>query len=115
MKPEILITILIPAILASQGFWTYILYKAKQRDERHDLRRKADLVILHDLIYRYCQVAILRGYTTFSEFDNVTALFQVYEEIGGNGTGKKLYEEFCKLPKKQESILDQTFSIEETK
>lgn len=113
MKPEVLITILIPAILASQGFWTYILYKAKQRDERHDLRRKADLVILHDLIYRYCQTAILRGYTTFSEFDNVTALYQVYKEIGGNGTGEKLYEEFCKLPKKQETLFDTALSMEQ--
>lgn len=110
MKPEMLITILIPAILASQGFWTYILYKAKQRDERHDMRRKADLVILHDLIYRYCQSAILNGYTTFSEFDNVTALYQVYEEIGGNGTGKRLYEEFCKLPKRQETSFDRELS-----
>lgn len=100
MTPEVLLTLLIPAIFASQGLWSFILYKVKMRDERHDLRRKADLVILHDLIYRYCQVAILRGYTTFVEFDNVTALYQVYEEIGGNGTGKKLYDEFSKLEKR---------------
>ena len=108
MKPELLLTILIPAIFASQGLWSYILYKAKKRDERHDLRRKADLVILHDLIYRYCQAAIMGGYTSFGEFDNVTALYQVYEEIGGNGTGKKLYDEFSKLPKKEVSIAPTT-------
>ena len=112
MKPEFLLTILIPAIFASQGLWSYILYKAKKRDERHDLRRKADLVILHDLIYRYCQAAIVRGHTNFGEFDNVTALYQVYEEIGGNGTGQRLYEEFCKLPKTQETLLDKELSQE---
>lgn len=112
MRLEALITIVV-ALFGSQGLWTYILYKAKKRDERHDLRRKADLVILHDLIYRYCQTAILRGYTTFGEFDNVTALYQVYEEIGGNGTGKKLYEEYCKLPKKQETLFDKELSAGE--
>ena len=105
MKPEVFVTILIPAILASQGFWSYLLYKVQKRDERFDLRKKADLVILHDLVYRYCKEAIVRGFTTFDEFDNVTALYGVYEDLGGNGTGKKLYEEYCKLPKKQEGLL----------
>ena len=36
------IVILISAILASQGFWTYVLYKVKRRDERNDIRKKAD-------------------------------------------------------------------------
>ena len=94
------IVILISAILASQGFWTYVLYKVKRRDERNDVRKKADLVILHDLVYKYTQHAILRGYTTFDEFDNVTEMFQVYTEIGGNGTGAKLYEDFCRLEKR---------------
>ena len=100
MKPEVFVTILIPAILASQGFWSYLLYKVQKRDERFDLRKKADLVILRDLVYRYCKEAIVRGFTTFDEFDNVTALYDVYEDLGGNGTGSKLYEEYCKLPKK---------------
>lgn len=91
--------LLIPAIFASQGFWSYVLYKVKRRDKSYDLRRRADLVILHDLVYKYCQAAILREYTTFNEFDNVTELYQVYSELGGNGTGEKLYKEFCNLPK----------------
>lgn len=95
-----LIICVVPAILASQGMWTYILYKKQKKDEVYDLKTQADLVILHDLIYRYCKEAIKRGYTTFSEFDNITSLYSVYAKIGGNGTGKELYEEYCKLPKK---------------
>lgn len=100
---EILVNFLIciiPAILASQGLWTYLLYKKQKRDERKDLRVQADLVILHDLIYRYCREAIVRGYTTFDEFDNINSLYSVYHKIGGNGTAERLYNEFCELPKK---------------
>ncbi len=93
------LTILIPALFASQGFWALILYKVQKKEEKRDLGTKADLAILHDLVYRYCKVAIRRGHTSFDEFDNITELFNVYEELGGNGTGKKLYEEYCKLPK----------------
>lgn len=90
----------VPAIFASQGLWTYLLYKRQKKDEVNDLRRQADLVILHDLIYKYCKKAIVRGYTLFDEFDNITSLFEVYTKIGGNGTAKKLYDEYCGLPKK---------------
>ncbi len=89
----------IPALFASQGLWTYILYRQQKKDSIHDLRTRADLVILHDLLYRYCKSAIKEGYTTFDEFDNVTAIYTIYTEIGGNGTGRQLYEEFCALPK----------------
>lgn len=88
--------IAVPAIFASQGLWNFILYKTR----KSDLRVKADLAILHDLIYKYCEGAILVGYTTFNEFDNVTSLYEIYREIGGNGTGEKLYNEYCTLPKR---------------
>ena len=104
MKPETLITVLIPAILASQGFWSFLIYKIQEKNRRNDLRVRADLVILHDLIYRYCKDAIIRKYTTFEEFDNVTELYGVYEQLGGNGTGKRLYEEFSELPKQHNEI-----------
>ena len=91
---------IVPAIFASQGLWTYLLYKRQKKDESNNLRVQADLVILHDLIYRYCKKAIVRGYALFDEFDNITALFNVYSKIGGNGTAKKLYDEYCTLPKR---------------
>lgn len=100
---DILINILIcviPAILASQGLWTYLLYKRQKKDESKDLRLQADLAILHDLVYRYCKKAILRECTTFDEFENITSLYKIYRKIGGNGTCERLYEEYCKLPKK---------------
>lgn len=98
-SPEMVVTILLPALIASQGVWSLILYKAQRRDNQKDLRTRADLAILHDLVYKYTRKAIDRGYTTFYEFDNTSALYHVYKEYGGNGTGEELYKEFCKLPK----------------
>ena len=95
-----LLIYIIPALFASQGLWTYLLYKQQKKDSINDLRTRADLVILHDLLYKYCIEAIKLGYTTFDEFDNVTEIYTIYTEIGGNGTGKRLYEEFCTLPKR---------------
>lgn len=87
-------------LIGSQGFWALIMYEMQKRDKKKDIRARADLVILHDLVYKYTRKAITRGYTTFYEFDNTSQLYQIYVEYGGNGTGKQLYEEFCQLPKK---------------
>ena len=95
-----ILIITIPALFASQGVWSLILYQVQKKNEKKDLRTRADLAILHDLVYRYCCEAIARGYTGFDEFDDINSLYEIYTAIGGNGTGKKLYEEYCKLPKK---------------
>ena len=97
-----ILIITIPALFASQGIWSLILYQVQKKNEKKDLRTKADLVILHDLVYRYCCKAIMRGHTFFDEFDNISSLYEVYAAIGGNGTGKKIFEEYCKLPKKKQ-------------
>ena len=103
--PEMVVTILLPALFASQGIWSLILYEVQKRDMKKDIRVRADLAILHDLVYKYTRKAIDRGYTTFYEFDNTSALYQIYKEYGGNGTGEELYNEFCKLPKRYDRIL----------
>ena len=95
-----ILVIRIPGLFASQGVWSLILYQVQKKNEKKDLRIKADLAILHDLVYRYCCEAIARGYTGFDEFDDISSLYEIYTAIGGNGTGRKLYEEYCKLPKK---------------
>lgn len=100
---EAIVSIII-ALVASQGFWALILYKVQKYDEKKDIRARADLAILHDLVYKYTRKAINRGYTTFYEFDNTTMLYDIYTEYGGNGTGAQLYAEFCKLPKKYDMI-----------
>lgn len=87
-------------LIGSQGFWALILYKVQKHDRQQDITTRTDLAILHDLVYKYTRKAIDRGYTTFYEFDNTSALYELYKEYGGNGTGTELYAEFCKLPKR---------------
>lgn len=97
MKLETLEAITL-AIFASSGLWSIILYKLQKGDQKKDIRAKADIVLLHNAVYMNCQEAIQRGYTTFMEFDNITELYKVYSEYGGNGTGKELYEKVRQLP-----------------
>lgn len=86
------------AIFASGGFWQYILYKVQKRDNTWSIRTEADKVLLHDAVYKNCHRAILRGYITLTEFDNVTCLYDVYKKLGGNGTAQRIYEKVCMLP-----------------
>ena len=102
-------------LIGSQGFWALIMYKMQKRDEKKDIRARADLVILHDLVYKYTRKAIARGYTTFYEFDNTSRLYQIYVEYGGNGTGTQLYEEFCQLPKRYDMTGDKENGHENNK
>ena len=104
ITPEMIVTIIVPALIASQGLWTLILYLVQRNDKKKDIRTRADLVILHDLVYNRTRKAIDRGYTNFYEFENTTDLYNIYSEYGGNGTGKELYEQFCKLPKTYDRI-----------
>lgn len=92
---------LIVAVFTSSGLWSFLLYIAQKRDQKQDIRTRAELVLLHDAVYNNCQKAIHRGYTTFMEFDNICELYAVYSEMGGNGTGKQLYDKVCKLPIKE--------------
>lgn len=99
LTPEtVTLIVAILAIFASGGFWQYILYKVQKRDNTWSIRTEADKVLLHDAVYKNCHKAILRGYTTLTEFDNVTCLYDVYKKLGGNGTAQRIYEKVCMLP-----------------
>lgn len=58
----------------------------------------SNLALLHWLIYNTCTVMIERKYSTVEELDNLQYFWQAYELLGGNGTGKLLYEQARKLP-----------------
>ena len=90
---------IIIAIFASSGFWTLVLYFVQKKDRDKNATTAALLGLLHDRIYEICTEAILRGYTSFSEYDNVINLWNPYAALGGNGTGKVIFEEFSALPK----------------
>lgn len=87
------------AIVGSTGLWTLINYLIQRRFSKKD----AMLVLLHDKVYYISQKAILRGSIGFNELDNLVELYSVYEKLGGNGTGKVLYEKAINLPKTEDT------------
>ena len=90
---------IITAVFASSGIWSIILYLMQRRDSRRSATKKALIAILHDRIYEKCEAVLLKGIITMMEFKAVSYLYEPYAELGGNGTGRTLYEQVTKLEK----------------
>lgn len=89
------------AILGSNGLWTVVNSILTNRKDKKSVERQAMLALLHDRLYRLCQNYIKQGYVTVGQLDNLMYLWQPYEGLGGNGTGKKLYDQVLQLPLKE--------------
>ena len=81
--------------MASSGFWTYI----QKKSDKNDLRTKMLVGLGHDRIIYLGMTYIDRGYITQDEYENLyDYLYKPYEEMGGNGSAKKVMDEVNKLP-----------------
>lgn len=78
-----------------------ILNKSRDTDDRLKSHDAALIAILHDKLYTKCNEYITRGYATVDEINNLRYLYDSYHDLGGNGTGTKLYERVLNLPTKQ--------------
>lgn len=74
-------------------------------EEQGNLRQEASLASLHDRIYSNYEVILKRGGVTLKELNNIGHLWKAYSSLGGNGTGKKMYERICELPVIEEEKL----------
>lgn len=96
MEPflTMVVTVII-AILGSGGLWTLI----QKRTDKKDLKGKMLMGLAHDrLVYLSLQY-IHRGCISKEEFENLHKyLYEPYEELGGNGTVKRLMSDVEKLP-----------------
>ena len=101
---ETIITILL-AIFASNGLWTFIISrfnfhdKTRIEDEkRSKVQSKMLKGLAHDRIVALGSEYIQRGSITHDEYENLhDYLFIPYQELGGNGTAKKVMDEVDKL------------------
>ena len=98
-----MILAIVLAILGSNGLWTVINNILINRKDKKSVERQAMLALLHDRLYRLCQSYIKQGYVTIDQLDNLMYLLHPYERLGGNGTGKKLYDQVLELPLKEVS------------
>lgn len=96
-------TAIVLAILGSNGLWAIISNVLTNRRNKKSVERQAMLALLHDRLYRLCQSYIKQGYVKVDQLDNLMYLWQPYEGLGGNGTGKKLYDQVLQLPLKEVS------------
>lgn len=67
-------------------------------EKQGDLRQEASLASLHDRIYSGYEIILKRGTVTLKELNNMGHLWKAYSALGGNGTGKKMYERICSMP-----------------
>lgn len=87
--------IFVGTIIASSGFWMYMIKKMEQRD----LGRRLLIGLAHDRITFLSMLYIERGTITQDEYENLcTFLYEPYKEIGGNGSVKRLMDEIDRLP-----------------
>ena len=97
---------LIVALLTSTALWGVVSKVILKRMELTAKRSKADeadrkmlVGLAHDRIIHLGMVYIERGYVTQDEYENLQVyLYEPYEEMGGNGSARRVMEEVRKLP-----------------
>ncbi len=108
MGEQQLITLIV-AMFASTGFWTFLrtIYEhrcEKKKEEKDQVSyelvndlRNAILGVMHTMIFSLGNDYVRKGTITLDEYDNFMVLYEPYERLGGNGTGKKLKKEIEKI------------------
>lgn len=83
------------AVLASSGLWNYIQSKREKKDNNAEML----IGLGHDRITYLGLKYIERGYITQDEYENLyNYLYKPYENLGGNGSAKRVMNEVNKLP-----------------
>ena len=95
---QIILNYIVPLMLGSIiGFLGTKLKNMNKKDKA--IEEGVQALLRNELVRRY------REYETKQEMsildkENVEAMFRQYENLGGNGTVKKMYEELLELPTK---------------
>ena len=92
-------TTIVVAVVASTGFWQFLINWFNHKRNKTDATTKMLLGIANKIICDSCQEYIDRGSITKDEYDDLKKyLCDPYFELGGNGTVKRLVNEVDKLP-----------------
>lgn len=89
------IIVIVGAVFASQGFWTWLIHRNSNRSARSRLI----MGLAFAEICRRSEAYINRGEISTDEYkDFEKYLYKPYKEMGGDGTADKLMDELKKLP-----------------
>lgn len=98
MWPDTAIAVVVTgvfAILASSGFWAYLMH----RRDKNDAKTKLLLGLACDRIVCLGMKYINRGYITKDEYETLhDYLWIPYHDTGGDGTAERVMNEVKKLP-----------------
>lgn len=103
-----LIIIALIGLFGSGGLWTYLDNRRARREARKDKKTDEEQAQT-DAIIALARIELVReslrhiekGYITIEEADALEALYTPYEVLGGNGNGKRLYEQAVSLPRQK--------------
>ena len=90
------------AVFASTGFWAFVQSVWQNRSKEKSAETKLLMGIAFDRLAEKCEFYLKRGYITLDEYHDLKKyLYDPYCDLGGNGTGKKMWELVEKLPIKE--------------
>lgn len=98
---ENVITIVV-AVFASTGFWSFLGDYLRNRKKACSAGDRLLLGIAHNIIHERCNEYLVKGYMTSDDYDTLQSIVAPYIEMGGNGSGKKKYEQCLSLPIREE-------------
>ena len=78
--------------------WGWCLKRIKDQQKVQEAQQQGTLALLKDRLFQSCLHYIEKGYCDVHSRESLEALYLAYSAMGGNGTGKQLYETVCKLP-----------------
>lgn len=94
---EIIITIIV-TLASSAAFWTFVNNRLDKKESEKSAERRALLGLLHDRIYTLGNHYIDQGYISTPDYDNFNYLYEPYDALKGNGTGKRIKSVVDSLP-----------------
>ena len=71
--------------------------KMKAKTEEQDAIRDGMVALLHDRLFQSGMYFLNKGEITVFELENIEELYDSYKKLGGNGTGKEIYERVQEL------------------
>lgn len=84
-------TIALPVILG------YIVWILKSQKSRRDANSRGTMVLLKVKLFEYHDKYMELGSIPSYAYENFCDMYKSYHELGGNGTGTKMYEEIKEL------------------
>jgi len=92
------------AFIGAAGFWELIKFilmrvfsKKDKHEDKEDLQTLALQGLLHEALERRCLEALAIGQMTPAMHETIDALWEPYQRMGLNGTGRALHDKVMRL------------------